>query len=300
MDESQKYTLFPISLILETVEILKEKKSVFRTYSELDLTAPLSSSRFRYLGEYTKSKAGNAGPFNMAAAILYMIAKRKGWKNVAALSQGILKSDKRPEIIIQHDADRYPIRTLEVMKTELKFGIKSSNFFFNEKSPNWDGDNEPYDIPINELKELEKCGFEIGYHQNAMELSGYDVSKAHEIIERDVKFFQKNFNLHSFVPHGGVLGPNGEENSHIPHEGFLSNLLWAYNGKCLLKDLMWSDGICEGVEGATDPREAAKNVENGMRAVFLFHPQYYGDKLRPDWFELPISNQVWWRNLWGI
>ena len=65
---------------------------------------------------------------------------------------------------------------------------------------------------------------EIGYHQNAMELSGYDVSKAHEIIERDIKFFQKNFNLHSFVPHGGVLGPNGEENSHIPHEGFLSNL----------------------------------------------------------------------------
>ena len=54
------------------------------------------------------------------------------------------------------------------------------------------------------------------------------------------------------------------------------------------------------IETLPQDRFSKENVENGMRAVFLFHPQYYGDKLRPDWFELPISNQVWWRNLWGI
>ncbi len=77
-------------------------------------------------------------------------------------------------------------------------------------------------------------------------------------------------------------------------------MLWAYNGKCLLKDIMWSDGLSEGPEGASDPRLEAKKIEPGMRAIFLFHPQYYGHQLRDDWESIPISKKPWWRKLWKL
>ncbi len=300
MEKSNKYTLFPINLIEETASILREKKAIFRCYSDLDLSSPLSSSRWRYVGEYTNFKTGKFGLFRSFIAVSYMISKRKNLSLLSSFIGNMINQQNYPEVIFQHDADRLPEKTIEVMRFEKKWGIKSSAYFFYRKAPSWDGDDVDYKLPLDDMKILEREGFEIGYHQNAYELADYKKTETNTILKRDIKFFRENFNLRSFVPHGGRIGPNGEENSDLPHEGPLKNLLWAYNGKCILKDLMWSDGVCEGPLGASDPREQAKTVEKGMRAVFLFHPQYYGTKLREDWRNFPISKMPWWKEVWGL
>ena len=96
-----------------------------------------------------------------------------------------------------------------------------------------------------------------------------------------------------------MSGPGGINNIHFYDKKLLGDLLWAYNGDCILKHSTWSDG------GITkncpqDPRTFIQSLKSNTRNLILMHPQYYGNKLREDWKLLPISNERWWRKLWEL
>lgn len=212
------------------------------------------------------------------------------------------RSPRAPVVILHHDADRQPHKTVDMMRFEERLGVVSSSFFFVNRSSRWPGDVEPYDLDFSALRELEGRGFEIGYHLNAMERSGYDATRALAVAAQDIVFLRQHLNIQSFVPHGGVPGPGGVNNEHTPYRGVLASLVWAYSGRGFVNDAAWSDGYAEGAAALQlrDPRKVAASLRGRVRGHFLMHPQYYGHTLRPDWQTLPISQLPWWRELWGL
>lgn len=207
-----------------------------------------------------------------------------------------------PSVVLHHDADRQPHKTVDMMQLEARLGVVSSSYFFVKRCARWAGDEEPYEVDFATLRALEERGFEIGYHLNAMERAGYDPARAEVVAAADIALLRQKINLRSFVPHGGVPGPGGVNNEHTPYTGELASLLWVYSGRGFVNDFLWSDGYAEGEPALKlrDPRTVASALRGRMRGHFLMHPQYYGHTLRPDWETLPISRLPWWRALWHL
>ncbi len=289
-------TIFPFSLVEEVLHELKKNNAQFITYKQIPC------KRIFY------------GRLQKLNAIIEFIGFKSGYsKNPVALLRSIVEFSQRAglpfklskpakysnlTVLLQHDADRQPYKTIDMMEVERKNNVISSNYFFYERNM-WDGDKEPYELDENKLKKLESEGFEIGYHLNAFELANYELKKAFELIERDIKWFEERFDLKTFVPHGGKKGPGGINNDHIPYSGILRRYNWVYNRIGIYKDASWSDGDVY-FNRITDPRIIAKNASKGQRIMFLMHPQYYGDALMQNWQQLPVAKDDWWQRLWNL
>jgi hypothetical protein len=303
--ESRDYnfdTCFPWRLLQETIEILRDRGCTFVTPSTLVEGRSTSAAQIESFGrEYVEWLRGQ-GRARLVGLIspkwLRRIRSRlnrsdTGW--VVASFAG-LASRLPPVIALRHDADRQPYKTTAVMQFEARHGVVSSAYFFRERNV-WDDDLEPYVLNVEELKRLERVGFEIGYHLNAFERANYELERAKELVDQDVTWLAQHFNLRSFTPHGGVAGPNGLNNHKMPKEGVLTKLLWAGTGGGLWFDAHWSDGYIER-DAVDDPREFARRLRPGTRAMMLFHPQYIGDRLSKKWLSKPIAQQRWWRDCW--
>jgi hypothetical protein len=295
-------TIFPRKMIGEIVSILKKKNAEILIYKDLNIKHSPIPDPFKYLREYTEFKVGSSNLVDIGIVFCKLIYNKIRYKfDSNHINSNISNRSSCPQVIFQHDADRQPYKTIDLMEYERTLGITSSNFFFYQRNI-WDSDNEPYELNIEKLKELEFSGFEIGYHLNAYELADYDLDKALSILQRDISFFEHNFNLRSFVPHGGVSGPGGLNNDFIPNFPILKKLNWCYNGRGIhgvIKDITWSDGgIYNDI--VMNPIDLARNLTGNQRILFLMHPQYYGDKLLSDWQSLPISREKWWRELWNL
>lgn len=285
-----KHTVFPLSLFKETVEILNRRNATFLCYRDLNFSGKFNSSRLNYLGEYVRFKKGRIDPILILLSVLGRCAMR-GRPPFMRSFNSLLNRDKAPPtILLQHDADRQPYKTIDLMNMEKELGMRSSNYFFYESSYS---DEKDYKLDIEVLQSLEQDGFEIGYHQNAYELGCHDLNRAFKIVSRDVQWFRRYFRLSSFVPHA-------VQNRLAPHDGELKDLIWAYNGRGVLTDFSWSDGGTEKYATPSDPREFASFLPDGCRAGMLFHPQYYGFSLCRNWESLPISKMTWWKKLWGF
>lgn len=303
-----RYTLFPFSLVESLIAIFHDRGVVFECFSDQQISANECQSNIKYHEEYTLWKTGFCFfPLQIAATTLCRIALRD--ERMAAMTRIFaLRQPRTPTVILHHDADRQPHKTVDMMHLELKHGVTSSNYFFVKRCARWLGDEELYDLDFNALQKLEKNGFEIGYHCNAMEQSGYNTLRALEIANSDIEMLQSHhLNIRTFVPHGGVPGAGGLNNEHTPYSGRLADLVWAYNCRGFLNDVSWSDGYAESpiIPGndqfrLKDPRVVAASLKGRMRGHFLLHPQYYGHTLRPDWESFAISQQKWWRNLWNV
>jgi len=298
-----RYTIFPFALVEETVAILREQGAKFECFRDRLITAQQCQSILHYLREYAAYKMGSS---NLSLAVVATALNRVARKNrrLKGLTRVFAwRQPNSPTVVLHHDADRQPYKTVDMMRLEAKLGVVSSSYFFVTRCPRWANDEEPYELDFNHLNELQQMGFEIGYHLNAMEQAGYDKAKAVKIADHDIVLLQQNgIELRSFVPHGGCPGPGGLNNDHTPYAGQLAKLIWAYNGRGFVNDSIWSDGYAEGSNAAelADPRETAAALKGRMRGHFLMHPQYYGHTLRPDWQTLPISRLKWWRGLWGL
>lgn len=290
------HVVFPLSLIAETVTILQGNGARFVTPAHFLPTAARLRSRWDYLREHAAWHTGRSDFISHLAWCVDRVVRRRLLKRSAES----LARPGRPEVFLQHDADRNPENTLRVLRLERSLGAVSSAYFFRERSPRWPGDSEPYDLDIPAMQELERDGFEIGYHLNGPERARYDPDAGWRIIRDDLAFFRRHFHLRSFVPHGGLPGPHGENNHLIPHRDELADLIWFYNGRGLGADLGWSDGMleCPASTSLVDPRELARRVQGRVRARFLFHPQYYGDTLRPNLEDVGVVHTAWWRALW--
>jgi hypothetical protein len=283
-----KYCLFPVSYYIQIIEYLNEQQFDIITYSDLKPTF-FDSPHNRYFFEYSNFIYGNTSPFSLLKAILRQYYFRKLNRYDA---QYLNIDTQRKSVIIQHDADNSIINTMNIMLLEKEYGIRSSNYFFR------DHPIEEYKLDIDQLQYFEKNGFEIGYHFNAYELSEYEKKSTRIKLESDICFFKSRFNLRSFVPHGGVQGLNGEDNDKYQDLSKL-NLLWAYNGKCILKDYLYSDGGL--MFNKTIPPyffDETHKIQSTKRAVLLFHPQYFGTEPRNDYKKFSISKKKWWNKLW--
>lgn len=305
VDDYNCETVFPWKLLEDIVLICKRKGCEFRTYSDYPVKLNMRLlDKLAYINEFLifKSQSKNFDyklnsilAFISASTLTKLKFNGFDWANPKPKR---INSKRPPVVILSHDADHQPYKTLDMMEFERRLGVVSSAFFFYEQ--NLKGNEyDPYTLDLDKLKSLERSGFEIGYHLNAYELADYNLDKAFEIINRDIAWFEQHFKLRSFVPHGGVPGDNNLNNDHIPYQGILRNYTWCYNGLGQGRDLMWTDGYCR-YQQLRDPREVAKAIEPGDRAVFLMHPQYYGDRLILDYSTIPIAQQEWWQNLWNV
>ncbi len=299
--ELKEQTVFTLSVAEILFFLLIDSIILVLSYADVDFMSSRVGSSQRYWDEYVRFRFGKVNVFTVPLAFINYLYLRIG--NKYSLTQSSLfrkasdlfyKGTKPPTVILQHDADALPERTLDMMKREQSRGLTSSCFFFAEHA-----EGEPYEMDVDAMQQLEAEGFEIGYHQNAYERANYDYELTLKLLESDLDWLQERFNIRSFVPHGGVPSTEGLNNASFPHKGALMPLFWAYNGNCMLKDFTWSDG---GIHKRTpqNPLDFINNLVNGSRAMMLMHPQYYGERLRDDWEKLPIAREAWWRNLWNL
>lgn len=277
--------VFPLYFVSEVLNTLS--KNNIKVISYADIKKGLFNHKFRYLDEFYHFSKINFKK-NILFSFSSLFTHRKSIFNNTSVNP-----KKNTFVLLQHDADLFPDKTCDLMEIEARNGVKSSNYFFHEI------EKYDYSLDICRMQKYESEGFEIGYHLNAYERSGYNKQKAGFLLQEDLDYFKSHFNLRSFVPHGGVPGPGGVNNIHFYDSNLLGDLLWAYNGDCILKHSTWSDG------GITkncplDPRIFINNLPSNTRNLILMHPQYYGDHLRDDWKLLPLADQKWWRKLWEL
>jgi hypothetical protein len=294
MKNIEKETVFPISLADEVFDILLDRDIKILKYNDLDTKKSFCGSKCHYLDEYVRFRTGGVNPFLVIRAILSYYLLKRHQETYIWLSRQLGRKSFPATVILQHDADVMPERTVDMMKREHAKGIKSSCFVFAQHA-----ENVVYKLPVNELKEFEQYGFEIGYHLNAFERANYNINNAFDLVKEDLDYLSKFFNITSYVPHGGAFSKDGRNNYSLPHKKRLKTLTLAYNGHCLIKESTWSDG---GIKKQipSDPRVFARSIPDNSRALMLMHPQYYGDILRDDWQTLPISKKKWWRDLWHL
>ncbi len=302
-NDYNKETIFPWQMVEDLIRILKSKHVNFATYADFNVKRVHPKLDIpAYVLEYCTFKSQNGLslglPFHLAEIVIKQGLRKMGLLVYDYKSKSIVPSKTQSTVVFQHDADRQPYKTIDMMELEHKNGVCSSSYFFKDRNM-WDDDIEAYDLDVLRLQELERDGFEIGYHLNAYERADYDLGKTFKIIGDDIEWFKERFDLRTFVPHGGVAGPNGINNEYIPYTGVLRDYTWSYNGLGLLADYKWSDGLVF-LESLVDPREAAHHIKAGQRFIYLMHPQYYGDQLMENWESLPVSGESWWRKMWQL
>jgi len=238
-DASETQAVFPWSLAEAVFDLLEERKVRIIRYCDLDFASSRVGSAQRYWDEYVRFRTGRVNPLTASSAMITFAFLR--WAGRYPVFQQTINflfaKSPAPTVILEHDADSLPDRTLEMMRREHRRGFLSSCYFFVEHA-----EGEPYELDVEALQSLEQLGFEIGYHQNAFERAGYDQRLALQLVTSDLEWLQKHFQIRSFVPHGGRPSREGLNNDHLPHDGRLRPLLWAYNGQCILKEYTWSDG----------------------------------------------------------
>ena len=295
-ERGDRETVFPWTLVDEVFDELEERQANTVRYCDLATADSWCGSRLRYLDEYIQFRMGSKTPVAFVKGLVSYAGIRWGDRLPLLKRKIEYRSIRKPPptVILQHDADLLPEKTYEMMRREEQRGLRSSCYFFVRHATEKD-----YHLDTAILQAFEQRGFEIGYHQNAFERANYDKALAYTLVAEDIEWLTKYFNIRSFVPHGGEPATDGRNNEHLPKEYALRPLLWAYNGKCILKDYTWSDG---GIKkrSPVDPRLFVRRLVRGSRAMMLMHPQYYGNVLRDDWESLPIAKEKWWRKLWGL
>ena len=211
-------------------------------------------------------------------------------------------------LLIQHDVDYVPNFTKRMMAMEALYGMRANIFLFNElyqsdRPGPYDG--TPYDVDHGFFHEAQRCGFVIGYHQNAFALAGFQIEPAIERFRRDVAELSSLYSIEFFCPHGG---PGGEVDGKMLHNHdvpippeLASRVRWVYNRHGPRFAGRWSDG---GIWKLTDPErlqqlDILKFVESmkpGHRYFALIHPQLWGYNIDPH-YAPALGEQAWYRDV---
>lgn len=215
--------------------------------------------------------------------------EHKNWKKQ-------LKSGKRDSrkiyVLLQHDVDSVPERTMDILREEQRLGIRSNVMIFRRRVNRRHLQNTgeilytEYALDYDYLRRLQdESGFVIAYHCNAYDQSAFDMDKAVSIFEEDVESLRQHLDIQYFSPHGGARGPSGTINTDVPIPRSLQrNLRWVCNTRTVRFDGHYSDG---GVNSPKrDPKERdlrdfVSGWKPGRRYRILLHPQYYHTPCQP-------------------
>lgn len=212
------------------------------------------------------------------------------------------KRDKNKRfLLIQHDVDLNPHLTEEVVNMEREFGVRSNIFIFSKR---WAVANPNPSYPINHdfFKQAENEGFVIGYHQNALQRSEFNLQNAEQVYIDDINFLRDKYNIEFVVPHGGRgCEIDGKKflnlDIDIPNQ-FKDSLRWVYNKYGVRFSRRVSDG---GLRKCTDTSRLQQldltgtflpSIKKGERAFLLTHPQRWGDNVIPN--QTPLLASLPW------
>lgn len=195
-------------------------------------------------------------------------------------------------VLLQHDVDSSPYRSMAILKEEEKLGIPSNSMIFNKRinrrhlKKTGELLYTEYDLDFELMKRLQdEHGFVFGYHNNAFEQSLYDDQLAEEIFIKDVEELRKKLQIKYFSPHGGAASPDGKNNKDMDLPEKLKNeIRWVANRFTVRFDGVYSDG---GINSANrdpkkrDLRDFVRTWKRGKRYRVLTHPQYYHTPCEP-------------------
>lgn len=145
-------------------------------------------------------------------------------------------------VLLDHHIDYYPIETEVMCRWEKLNGVVSSVYLFaryeyDEGAQKKKWSIEDLNVPF--YQGLEREGFEIGYHQNAVGLvrnrepetlytkhiDDDDIAAAQKVFAEDVDRLRKHFNIRTLIPHGAGEG-NVQLTEYPP--GY-DDIVWVYN-----------------------------------------------------------------------
>ena len=210
----------------------------------------------------------------------------KEWKNWKHQLKTGARNKQKIYVLLQHDVDSSPERTLAILQEEERLGIPSNIMIFNRRinrrhlQKTGELLYTEYELNYDYLRHLQDHSkFVIGYHCNAYERAMFDQEKALKVFEEDISNLRQNFNIKYFSPHGGPRGPEGLTNNSLPIPDSLKNSLrWVANSQTARFDKVYSDGGINSLKrnpAERDLRDFVKTWQRGKRYRVLTHPQYY-------------------------
>lgn len=232
---------------------------------------------------------------------------QKEWK---AWRQRLRSGDLDPNkiyMLLQHDVDRLPQRSIDVLRQEQRLGIPSNVMVFHRRISRQHLQRTgellytEYELDHEFLRHLQdEHGFVIGYHCNAYERALFDPDEARKIFREDVRVLRQWSRIRYFSPHGGTRDPQGQSNSTLrPPEDLLDSVKWVHNGHSVRFDGQYSDGGLNNPRRdpeERDLRDFVRSLRKGKRYRILTHPQYYCRQCRHSprmagtrWYEEVLS-----------
>ena len=280
-DEFKKGGYFPLEFFVEFLSYLKNNSQIeIITYADM-AWCPVEKSETIYQAE------------------------QKNWQK--KLREGSRDPDKI-YVLIQHDVDSRPERSMKVVEEEIALGVPSNVMIFNRRHDRKLLKNDTrlqytdYELDTELLTRAEQeHGFVIGYHCNAYEQALYNLDDAQQRMIDDIAELRKNFQIDFWSAHGGVPGENGINNNKIVvPDDLMRESIWVHNGATPVFDGNYSDG---GLNNKTrDPRkrslsEFAAGWKPGKRYRILTHPQYYNS---PPQYNEWLATAQWYRDMFEV
>ncbi len=208
-------------------------------------------------------------------------------------------------VLLQHDVDSSPERTVRVLAEEDRRGLRAVAMVFAHRHDRRllreEGRIEltEYEIEPDYLRQLcDQRRFEVSYHCNAVERALWDLDLAADLFRSDVAKLRTNFDIRFFSAHGGVPGPDRINNTSIRVPADLrTQVRWVCTGRSAKFDGTYSDGGIKDPRrdiATRDLRDFVRTWQPGKRYRILVHPQYYTDEaqLVPE-----LSHAPWYRSL---
>lgn len=202
------------------------------------------------------------------------------------------RNPKKIYVVIQHDVDSDPQRTLDILKVQRNLQLRSNVMIFNRRVDRGilkSSGKLAYTEYLSNAQSLElktlqdEAGFIIGYHCNAYEQALFDVDRAREIFKSDLEALRQTYTIRYYSYHGGIRDPKGRSNEILKQVNPGMNVHWVHNGDPLKFARRFSDGgLASASRHKGDLMRFVKNMRAGKKYQILIHPQYYSADLIRD------------------
>lgn len=278
IDELKKNGYIPLKYHTDFIDLIADNPNIFQVITYKDL-------------KWQKSDSADS----------FYPAEKRAWDE--AMRKGELDG-RKIYVLIQHDVDSQPQRTMSLLKYEAQKGVPTNVMIFNRRVnrryfvSSGKVEFTDYILDFDLLRKLQEQDFVIGYHMNAFEQSAYNINLAREFFLADIEELGRaNFEIKFFSAHGGAPGPDGINNRDINLQGIEKELIWVHNGKTPIFDGNYSDGGLNSLSrdpAKRDLRDFVKKWTPGKRYRVLTHPQYYHVSVKSS---IRLSEASWYRDV---
>lgn len=209
---------------------------------------------------------------------------QKEYKFIPFKNYSKYKNDKI--IILRHDVDKLPLRSLKFAEIENKFGIKGTYYFRIVK--------QSFDTTI--IKKIISLGHEIGYHYEDLSIAKGDYEKALKLFEEHLAEFRKLYDVKTICMHGSPLSKWDNkklwEKYSYKDEGIIAEPYFDLDKEKVFyitdTGRMWDGGnvsVRDKMTGNFKSRyrstqdiiDSVKDNSFPVQVMFTFHPQRWSD-----------------------